>query len=132
MFWKKPTTKHPQLGTLTYSHGYWASEEIPTQAGHVIINIEGDKTGPSEASLGVAAEVLAHPQEVVTNAIAFIQANTEAREFICGNGDMILDGFSFKSFHGYFEVNLALSDWPDAMINVVFENGLPCQILLTD
>jgi hypothetical protein len=132
MFWKKPTTKHPQFGTLTYSNECWTSGEISTAAGVVIINIEGDKSGPSEASIAIAAKVLAQPQAVVTNAIAFAQANADAREFISGNGDITLDGFSFKSHHGSFQVNLALSNWPDAMIDVVFKDGVPCKVLLAD
>ncbi|GHU11295.1 hypothetical protein FACS1894185_4290 [Betaproteobacteria bacterium] len=49
-----------------------------------------------------------------------------------GQGDLILDGFSFTEDLGTFNVDLSLSNWSDATVSVVFKDGLPCDALLAD
>jgi hypothetical protein len=132
MFWKKPTTKHPKFGVLVYSHDRWLSEVIQTESGNALVSIEGDRISPNETAIAFAEKLLEQTSLVVLRAISFVQADSEALEFIAGQGDLILDGFFFGSNKDSFEVELALSDWPDAMISVVFKDGLPCEVLLAD
>ncbi len=132
MFWKKPTFQDPQLGVLSFSGKLWHSKPIGTRSGEVLLSLEGGTNSPDPSALAVAKDVLLNTRPIVKSAMAFAQSDSETQEFMAGNGELILDGFSFKSSAGTFDVELALSAWPDAMITVVFKGGVPCNVLLAD
>ena len=135
-FWRKSKSVHDRdLGLLTCHRKpfvHWASENIPTPAGDVLINVPGSEVAPSASALALAKKLLAQPQAVVASAISYVRGNPTAQEFIEGEGDLTLDGFSFTDVPGAFHVSLALSKWPDAMINVEFLEGIPCGVSLAD
>ena len=130
-FWKKLTVQDPHFGLLSYSNQQWLSEQILTSAGSILVSFDGDKSGPNPASISLAQAVLVNPVVYLESAMAFAHSSPEAREFMEYQGDLILDGFSFLSAEMFY-VNLALSEWPDGVIDVVFKQGLPCNILLSD
>lgn len=132
MFWKKRTIQHPQLGNLSFSQDRWLSESLATSIGEVLISIDGDASAPSPTGLAAAQETLANSEGVVSSAKTFVLSHASAQKFISGQGALVLDGFTFRSTHGSFEVDLTLSDWPDAMISVVFQDGFPREVLLAD
>jgi len=132
MFWKKPTFQDPHLGVLSRSGNVWRSGSIGTTSGEVFVSLEGGSASPDPIALAVAHCVLPNTEPVVRSAMAFALAHSDFQEFMAGNGDLTLDGFSFESSPDSFDVELALSEWPDAMITVVFKGGTPCSILLAD
>jgi hypothetical protein len=132
VLWKKRTIQHPQLGTLSFSRDRWLSESLATPSGVVLVSIDGDVSAPSPAGLATARDILADPEGVVSAAKIFVLSHAEAQEFVGGQGTLVLDGFTFRSDPGSFEVDLALSDWPDAIISVVFRDGFPSDVLLAD
>ena len=132
MWFGKPTIESPDLGTLSFSHGRWHSRPIRTNAGEVLIALEGDATSPAAAAITLVKEVLGDARAFVQPAIAFASADSRTQEFIGGNGDLQLDGFTIGAVPPSFRVELALSEWPDAMITVVFSGKVPCEILLAD
>jgi hypothetical protein len=132
MFWRKPTFQDPQLGTLTFSGGQWLSKPIASTTGNILVTVDGDSSSPSENGLAMAREVMSNPDRSANAAKNFVQAQATACEFIKGHGVLVLDGFSFKSAAGTFDIEFGLSAWSDAMISVVFRDGSPCDILLAD
>ncbi|MGY1426496.1 hypothetical protein [Lysobacter sp. A289] len=132
VFWKKPTFQDPQLGLLSHSGNVWQSKSIRTVSGEVLVSLEGGPASPDPIALAMAHDVLPNTEPVVKSAMAFALAHPDFQEFMAGNGDIALDGFSFKSSPDTFDVELALSEWPDAMITVVCKGGIPCGILLAD
>jgi len=132
MFWKKRTIQHPQLGRLSFSRDRWLSESLATCDGEVLISIDGDASAPSPIGLAAAWDTLANSDGVVSAAKTFVLSHAAAQKFIGGQDILVLDGFTFRSVRGSFEVDFALSRWPDAMISVVFQDGLPNDVLLAD
>lgn len=132
MIWKKPSIQDRILGTLSYSHKQWVSNLTSTPAGDLLVSVEGDSATPNPIGLNSAREIVSHPTEVVAAAMAFAQGNPQVKDFMDGQGELALDGFSFKSAPGSFHVELSLSKWPDAMISVVFKDNLPCDVVLAD
>lgn len=136
MLFRKPKTfQDSDFGKLTHCpkpQSHWVSEAIPTSEGGILIDLPGDSAGPSRAALSIAKQTLSQLAPLLTAAISHVQQNSEAQEFIEGQGSLTLDGLSFTETSGTFNVELALSDWPDAMISVVFRGGSPCDVLLAD
>ena len=132
MWGKKPTLEIAGLGPLSFSRGRWSSKPIGTNAGEVLLSLDGDRTSPAVDALALAKEVLGEPSRYAESAMTFASSNAEAREFMDGNGNLVLDGFTFTTAPASVRVELSLSDWPDAMITVVFNGRTPCEVLLAD
>jgi hypothetical protein len=128
---KRPTFRDAVLGEFTRVRTSWFSPPIATSSGTLSVTIEGDRQCPAPASVELARELIRKPSEHIQRALAFVQADSRATEFARGNGDLQIDGFSIR-LSGQFAVELSLSEWPDAMITVPFENDKPCQVLLGD
>jgi hypothetical protein len=131
MFGKKTTFDDPLLGPISWSQEHWTTRALPTSEGEVTVMMEGSRSGPSPGALERARSVLTQPTPAVTAAKAFVIADPDASEFCLGNGQLVLDGFTV-SVEGELRVELALSEWPDAMITVVFTGETPCKTLLAD
>jgi hypothetical protein len=133
MFWKKkPTISDPQFGLLTFSHSSWTSGPLQCPAGEVFISIDGDQSSPSVEGIAFAREVFENPADFVSAATAFIRADANAVAFMEYNGELDLSGFSFEATPGTFTVDFGLTDWPDAMLNVLFADGVPFEVWLGD
>lgn len=130
IFKKKPTHLDPDLGLLTFAHRQWTSGAIATTAGEAVFSLEGDAAGPDPACLSLARVVLQHAARHVASAMGHARSDPQAREFMAGRGALLFDGLSIKA-DGSFHVDLALSEWEDASINVVFVQDAPREVLLS-
>lgn len=130
IFKQKPTHLDPDLGPLTFAHRQWTSGVIATGAGKAVVSLEGDAAGPDPACLSLARTVLQDAARHVAAAMAHACSDPQAREFMAGQGRLLFDGFSINA-DGSFHVDLALSEWEDASINVVFVQGAPREVLLS-
>lgn len=132
MWFGKPTIEVPGIGALSFSKGAWQSNSIHTNAGDVLVALEGDATSPNSGAIALAKEVLENARAFVQPAIEFASSDSRTQEFIEGNGELVLDGFTISAAPPSVRVELSLSEWPDAMITVVFRGRTPCEILLAD
>jgi hypothetical protein len=130
-FFSKPQFDDPVLGRLTRVGSSWIAREIATSAGPLGVTVDGDRAAPSPAGLKVAKSLIQAPEGTIGQALAFVRESPRALEFIQGNGDLLVDGFSVRE-SGAYSVELALSEWPDAMITVTFKDGRPSEVLLGD
>jgi hypothetical protein len=62
---------------------------------------------------------------------AFVLQDAHAVEFMQSGGKLVCDGFTVYESQE-FEVDFSLSDWPDAMITVLFNGESPCEVQLAD
>jgi hypothetical protein len=131
LFSKQPPFEDPLLGQFTRAGSTWFSRRIATAAGTLGVTLAGDRTGPSAEGLEVARALLRDPTDYIRQALEFVRADTRAMEFAHGSGELEVDGFSVGP-SGEWAVELSLSEWPDAMITVRFEEGKPCEVLLAD
>lgn len=131
MFWSKPTFEDRLLGRLTFSKGVWLSSPLATPFGDAVFSLAGDKSSPGRVALEMAKSLMSNPDPFMTAAKDFLEASAEASEFSRNNGELVLDGFTIEE-SGSMAVEWTLSEWPDAMITVKFEGGVPCKVLLAD
>lgn len=126
--WRKPEFFDPQLGKFIWvGGGMWSSD--PDSKFHLAV--EGDKSRPDEAALVVARNLVKEGCPFLEAAEAFVLHDPNAIDFLRDGGKLIDGGFTvLKS--GEFEVDFSVSDWPDAMITVKFQNEKPCAVLLAD
>jgi hypothetical protein len=95
------------------------------------VRMEGGKDRPDPEIVEMARKLLKNPGELVQRAEEFVRANNRAKEFIEGSGELVCDGFTVYA-SGRFAVEFSLTNWPDAMISVPFEEGAPCDVVLGD
>lgn len=131
MFAKRPVFVDPQLGRLFWSHGHWLTAAQASSEGEVTFRVAGSRVGPNARALDRARSVLSRPTPVVTAAKSYVFSDVEASEFCRGNGELVLDGFAISD-EGELSVELTLSGWPDAMVEVKFIGEVPCQALFAD
>lgn len=93
--------------------------------------LHGGKGGPTPQVVDAAQRLLKSSAELIARAQLFIHADKHAVEFMEGNGSLVWDGFSVYET-GSFAVEFTMTDWPDAMISVPFENGVPTEVRLAD
>ena len=132
MFRSKPSFAHPRLGSFRYADGEWSSGSTRSSAGEILIAVEGDRHSPNPRALEQAEQLVASGPRLLDAAATFAQRDPQAREFMTGGGELLFDGFTVSSIPGRYCVNLALADWPDAMITVQFENGQPTSVSPAD
>ena len=134
MFWRKKQQpfQDDKLGTLTFSYSQWDSEDMETPAGTVVVSVDGDRSAPDPDALRNAHEALPRLAELRDEALAFINSDAHAIEFMEHNGSPCLDGFSFTATTGEFAVNFGLTQWPDAMLNVQYVGGKAVEVWLGD
>lgn len=136
MFWRKPKAfQDPDFGELRHRskpQSRWVSAALPAVGGSILIDLPGDSAAPSATALSIAKQTLSQLAPLLRTAISHVQRHPKAQKFIEGQGSLVLDGLSFTETAGTFNMELALSDWPDAMVSVVFEGGAPCDVLLAD
>ena len=130
-FRSKHTFEDARLGRFTRMHTWWMSDPIATTVGKLAVTIVGDKDAPSAGGIELARHLIENPAQYIADAIAAVRKDTEAAEFIRGSGEIVVDGFAVEA-SGRFAVQLSLTEWPDAMIGVDFEDGKPCGIELAD
>ena len=118
----------PQLGRFKRVRTTWYPEQPSTG---IFVTMEGGKERPLPEVVEVARRLIQEPEDLVQAASKLLQTSSQALEFIQGNGELMCDGFTVHQT-GSFAVEFSLSDWPDAMISVWFEEGSPCKVTLGD
>ena len=126
--WRNRTFEDPQLGRFKRVRTMWYQVAPPAGLG---VSLEGGSERPVPEVIEIARGLLREPDASVQTAAAFIRGNASALEFMEGNGELICDGFTVYQ-SGQFAVEFSLTNWPDAMITVSFEEGVPCNVLLSD
>lgn len=127
-FSKPPPFKDPVLGPFTRTGDTWFSLPIATGEVFLKVTLSGDRSGPSAKALEVARELLDGHEDHIRRALEFVRADARAIEFADWSGDIEIYGFSVQA-SGEWAMELSLSERPDAMITVRFEEGRPCEIL---
>jgi hypothetical protein len=128
-FWRTPEFTDPEIGILKRAGiDTWYSL---AREGEVSVTVEGDKDCPFPQSLEVARRLLREGSYLISAAEEFVMQDSQALEFMQSNGKLMCDGFTvFESQE--FAVEFTLSDWPDAMITVLFKGDAPCEVQLAD
>lgn len=128
-FLRTPEFTDPEIGILKrVGKGMWHSS---TSEGDVSVTVEGDKDRPFPQSLEVARRLLREGGYLISVAEDFVMQDSQALEFIQANGKLMRDGFTvFESRE--FAVEFTLTDWPDAMVTVLFKGDAPCEVQLAD
>jgi hypothetical protein len=129
--WSKPTFEDPKLGRLAFAGGRWTSVPVRPGDGGLAISVDGSREGPSQAALQIAHEFIANSGRFFLSAKTFVLKDSNAVEFLEGQGELVLDGLTVRGADD-FDVEIAVTDWPDAMISVRFKAGKPCEVLLAD
>ena len=127
-FLRAQAFEDPELGRFKRVRTMWFPAEPPAGLG---VTMEGGTERPSPEVVAVARRLLSDPDAMVQTAREYLQTDAKALEFMQGSGDLICDGFTVYQ-SGSFTVEFSLSEWPDAMISVPFEEGVPCNVLLGD
>jgi hypothetical protein len=131
MFWRKhKTIADPDLGNLEFSLNRWSARTVGEAA--CFIAIHGDRDGPNPIALAEAKRLLASQAELAAAAIGFARSDPEASAFSEGQGELIFEGITASPIPGSFTVELGLSGWPDAMVDVQFKSNNPTAVLLGD
>ncbi|MBC3874059.1 hypothetical protein [Undibacterium flavidum] len=128
-FWRTPEFTDPEIGILKRAgKGMWYSM---SKEGAPSITVEGSKDRPFPQSLDVARRLLREGNHITSVAEEFLTQDSQATEFLQSGGKLICDGFTVYETQE-FAVEFSLSDWPDAMITVLFKGGQPCEVQLAD
>ena len=127
-FLRAQSFEDPELGRFKRVRTTWFP--VPPSTG-LCVTMEGGNERPLPEVVEVARTLMQAPESFVQAASAFVSTSSHALEFIKGNGELTCDGFTVHQT-GSFAVEFSLSDWPDAMITVWFEEGSPCKLTLGD
>jgi hypothetical protein len=131
MFWRKRVTiSDPVLGTLAFWRGKWSGDA--TSAAQPFVAIQGTDTGPNPAALQQARTLMGRQGELAEAAMAFVRADEHGAAFIHDQGNLQFEGFTVTAELGEYTVELGLSAWADAMIDVRFKADKPVSIGLAD
>jgi hypothetical protein len=131
MFWRKhKTVADPDLGTLEFMLNRWSGR--PGGDGSCFIAMHGDRDGPNPVALAEAKRLFGKQAALAAAAIDFARADSEASEFADGQGELRFEGITATPSPGAFTVELGLSKWPDAMLDVQFQSNKPIAVLLSD
>jgi hypothetical protein len=128
-FWRTPEFVDPQLGRLKrVGKDMWYSSP---PAGEVGVTVEGSRERPFPQALDVARRLIHDGRGYLSAAEAFLLQDAHAVAFMQSGGKLVCDGFTvFESQE--FAVEFSLSDWPVAMITVLFKGDTPCEVQLAD
>jgi hypothetical protein len=127
--WRTREFHDPQLGPLKrIFRNVWGT---PPVDGVIGVTVYGTREEPDSHALEIARQLLRDPQPLIEPARQFVLHDRHALEFMQAGGELLCDGFSVRE-SGDFSVEFSLADWPDAMITVRFEQGVPCEVLLGD
>lgn len=128
-FWRSPEFVDPEIGSFKLvGNSMWHSTS--TEAG-IGVTAEGSNNSPFPQALEVGRRLLREGDHVVCVAEEFLAKNSEAKAFVESGGKLKFDGFIVYASRE-FSVEFSLSDWPDAMITVLFRDSVPCEIQLAD
>ena len=131
MFWRKhKTISDPDLGTLEFMANRWSARA--GGEGSCFIAAYGDRDGPDPVALAEAKRLLERRSELAAAAIKFARSDREAASFSDGQGELRFEGITATASPGVFTVELGLSNWPDAMLDVQFKANEPTVVLLAD
>jgi hypothetical protein len=131
MFWRKrKSVVDPDLGTLEFILNRWSGR--PGGEGSCFIAIPGDRDGPDREALAEAKGLMGRQADLAAAAIGFARADPKASAFAVGHGELQCEGIAATPSPGTFTVELGLSKWPDAMLDVQFHSNMPTAILLGD
>ena len=128
----KRRIEHADFGAMTYAQDEWMSAApVPTGAGPAFVSLEGDDRGPCTPAVDIAHATIPRASDIVSLATRFATTHAGAREFLEDHGPLTLDGFAFRA-NGEFSVGFGVADWPDAMVDVKFRDGVPYDVWLGD
>jgi len=124
-FRRTPAFEDSQLGQLTRSGKMWLPSAPVGSLGVVIVGGQGR---PDPRGVEIARQLLNDAGRLVPVAKAFVAQNPQAMSCIEGHGAVECDGFTVYESG----VEFSVADWPDLMISVQFEDGVPSAVELGD
>lgn len=127
-FRRTPPFEDSQLGRLTRTGKMWLPSAPAGSLGVVIV---GGRERPDPRGVEIARQLLNDAGKLVPIASAFVAQDQHAMSFIEGHGAVECDGFTVYE-SGKFAVEFSLADWPDLMISVQSEGGVPYAVELGD
>ena len=121
-----------ELGKLEYQDGVWVGNAASLGLGDVLVSLEGSTERPAPPSILQAKEILRQLPGLQAAAREFLQTQDLGEWSASLNGEFVLDGFHSSAEQGRFELQFGLSEWPDAVIVVLFRNDKAADVQLSD
>jgi hypothetical protein len=129
-FGRRRRHSDPDLGVLEYRGKVWTGKA--PHAGNLAVDLEGGPDAPHPSSLAQARTLLADLSEAETAARAFLKLQDLGEWSFSSDRDLVLEGFCSFAEPGRFELLFSLAHWPDALIVVLFRQGRPAELQLSD
>jgi len=130
MFWNKRKYYDEDFGELIFECDSWQCKVVINEDDS-FIDIEGSKEAPDLIALEQAKKLFTIIGSSIETAIEFI-GTKDISQFSSGMGKFVFDGFRSSKDSGKYDLEFGLTDWPDAMIVVHFNQGVPYEISLND
>lgn len=129
-FGRRRRRSDPDFGVLEYRDKVWTGKA--PHAENLAVDLEGGPDAPHPSSLSQAKAVLAGLSEAETAARAFLKLQDLGEWSFSSDGELVLEGLSSFAEPGRFELLFSLAHWPDALVVVLFQQGRPAELQLSD